>query len=113
MPKRRRRIAGRPRPGGRLKGSDPAILPQRRGSSVRHLKLKKGWPIHARVMADKRPSRELAQCECRSEAGRGAAGVKPIAGKIERRTVAILEAEHVAVELLGLFQIGRFDRVVL
>ena len=45
--------------------------------------------------------------------GRGAAGIKPIAGKIERRTVAILEAEHVAVELLGLFQIGRFDRVVL
>jgi hypothetical protein len=47
-----------------LKGTDPAILPQRRGSFIRHAMMKKNWPTHARVMADSRPCRELAQDVC-------------------------------------------------
>jgi hypothetical protein len=42
-----------------------------------------------------------------------AAGIKPVAGEIERRAIAVLEAENVDIEILGLFEILRFDRVVL
>src|SRR5262249_35143035 len=32
---------------------------------------------------------------------RYAAGIEPVAGEAERRTIAILEAQHLAIELLG------------
>jgi hypothetical protein len=43
----------------------------------------------------------------------GAAGVEPVAGKIERRAVAVFQPEHIAVEILGALEIGRFDGVML
>ncbi|UFX41684.1 hypothetical protein HAP47_0020425 [Bradyrhizobium sp. 41S5] len=42
-----------------------------------------------------------------------AAGMEPVAGKIERRTIAILKPEHIAIERLGLLQVLRFDREML
>src|SRR6266550_640405 len=45
--------------------------------------------------------------------GRGAARIKPVAGKIERRPVAVLQSQHVAIEILGALQIRGFDGVVL
>src|SRR5882757_2631552 len=45
--------------------------------------------------------------------GRLAARIKPVAGEIERRALAILEPEHVAIELLGLFEILRLDGEML
>jgi hypothetical protein len=45
--------------------------------------------------------------------GGDAAGIEPVAGEVERRAVAVLQPEHVAIEVLGAFQIGRFDRVML
>jgi len=44
---------------------------------------------------------------------RGAARVEPVAGKVERRPVAVFKPEDVAIEILGAFEIGRFDGVVL
>jgi hypothetical protein len=41
------------------------------------------------------------------------AGTKPIARKVERRTVAVLQPKHVAMEVLGAFQIGGLDGVML
>jgi hypothetical protein len=45
--------------------------------------------------------------------GGSAARIEPVAGEIERRTIAVLQPKDVAVEILGAFQIGRFDGVVL
>src|SRR5258708_31555943 len=45
--------------------------------------------------------------------GGGAARIEPVAREIERRTIAILQPEHVAIEILGALQIGGFDGVVL
>ena len=45
--------------------------------------------------------------------GGGAARIKPIAGEIERRTIAILQPQHVAIEVPGALQIGGFDGVML
>jgi len=33
--------------------------------------------------------------------------------EIERRAIAILESQNIAVKILGAFEIRRFDRVVL
>src|SRR6476660_7695109 len=43
----------------------------------------------------------------------GAAGIEPVTGEIERRTVAILQTQHVAVEILGSLKVRWFDGVVL
>ena len=45
--------------------------------------------------------------------GGDAAGIEPVAGEIERRAIAVLQPQHVAVEVLGALQVGRFDGVVL
>jgi hypothetical protein len=45
--------------------------------------------------------------------GSDAAGIEPIARKVERRTVAVLQPKHVAMEVLGAFQIGGLDGVML
>ncbi len=45
--------------------------------------------------------------------GGDAAGIEPVAREAERRAVAVLQAQHIAVEVLGGFEVGRLDRVVL
>src|SRR5258708_8308119 len=45
--------------------------------------------------------------------GGHAAGIEPVAGEAERRTVAVLEPQHLAIELPGLLEVRRFDGVVL
>ncbi len=45
--------------------------------------------------------------------GGDAAGIEPITGEVERRAVAVLQPKHVAIEVLGALQIGRFDGVML
>jgi hypothetical protein len=70
MPRSAKALAANSRapvPWGRLKGTDPAILPQRRGSFIRHAMMKKNRPTHARVMALSRPCQELAQNVCSFE----------------------------------------------
>jgi hypothetical protein len=42
-----------------------------------------------------------------------AAGIEPVAREIERRPLAVLKAEDIDIEILGLFEILRFDREVL
>ena len=41
-----------------------------------------------------------------------AARIEPIAGEIERRTIAILKPQYIAVKIPGAFEIRRFDRVM-
>src|SRR5436190_5843909 len=43
----------------------------------------------------------------------GAARIEPVAGEIERRTIAVFQTQHVAVEILGSFKVRWFDGVVL
>src|SRR5882757_5755709 len=43
----------------------------------------------------------------------GAAGIEPVAGEIERRTIAVFQTQHVAVEILGSLKVRWFDGVVL
>ena len=43
----------------------------------------------------------------------GAAGVQPVAGKIERRAIAVLQTQHVTVEILGALKVRWFDGVML
>src|ERR1700674_2010159 len=45
--------------------------------------------------------------------GGGAAGVEPVAGEVERRTIAVFQPEHIAIEILGALQIRGLDGVVL
>src|SRR5579883_1588651 len=45
--------------------------------------------------------------------GSHAPRVEPIAGKIEWRPIAVLEAKHLAIKILGALEIRRFDRVML
>src|SRR4051812_2429118 len=45
--------------------------------------------------------------------GGHAPGIEPVAREIQRRSVAVLEAEHVAIELLGALKVGGLDGVVL
>ena len=45
--------------------------------------------------------------------GGDAARVQPVAGEAQRRTVAVLEAEDVAVEVFGALEVGRLDGEVL
>jgi len=45
--------------------------------------------------------------------GGDAGGIEPVARKIERRAVADLEPQSVAVELLGALEIRRFDGKML
>src|SRR6266436_865894 len=42
-----------------------------------------------------------------------AAGIEPIAGKIERRSIAVLQAQHFTVEVLGALKVLGFDGVML
>src|SRR5262249_15783619 len=45
--------------------------------------------------------------------GGSAAGIEPVAGKVERRAIADLESEHVHVKTLAAFEILRLDREML
>src|SRR3954452_8247848 len=41
------------------------------------------------------------------------AGIEPVARKIERRTFAVLQSQHIAIEILGALQIGWLNREML
>jgi hypothetical protein len=45
--------------------------------------------------------------------GGDAAGIEPVAGEIERRTIAVLQPQHFTVEVLGALEVLGFDGVVL
>src|SRR5882724_9207926 len=45
--------------------------------------------------------------------GGGAARIKPVAREVERRPFAVLQPQHVAIEILGTLQIRGFDGVML
>src|SRR5205085_275442 len=56
----------------------------------------------------------LARLACTHQVNRSrATGVEPITRKIERRSLAVLQPQHIAIEILGALQIGGLDGEML
>jgi hypothetical protein len=45
--------------------------------------------------------------------GGNTTGIEPVAGEIERRTIAVFKAENLTIEVLGAFEVLGLDGVVL